>query len=481
MRRFTLCLLLCWTAVTAYAAEVPTWTNSIVVIESNIVDYSFYEPWSSSSRTITKNGIAVDNHRILTTADWMQNSTHVRVQKDGRGRWWNAEIEWVDYHANLAVLAVGDDTFWQDLVSAPFTRSIPRHGSVQIYRQSGGNLESWQAAVSKVFVTTSQRSFVRHMMLELQSDVDSSGWSEVVVRDGEVVGLVASQDRDRLLVIPAPLILDVLDAKSRNPDAGLSYYDFVWQTTRNQSVSTYLGLEGEARGVVVTSVPDNSAFAGILQPHDIILEIDGFQIDGDADYLDPLYGHLSFRNLATRQRFAGEQSVFTLWRDGTVMDVSVELPKASYDSELVPDQIFDRDPEYLIAGGFIFQPLSASYLRSWGKEWWKSAPYRLGYYNHEKPTPQRPHLVILSHLLPDRFNLGYQELTYMAVDKVNGHFITDMRSLQAALEQPAGEYHVIEFFPNSATRKVVLDAATLEAATNRIIANYGIQRAQVIH
>ena len=468
-------------AVFGVHASEDTWQDSIVVIESNIVEYSYYEPWSSSSRTITKNGVVVENQRVLTTADWLQNATHVRMQKGGRGRWWNATIDWVDYHANLAVLSLDDASFWSGLRAVTFSHAIPTRGDVQIFRQSGGNLESWNATVSKVFVTQGQRSFVRHMMLELSSDVDSSGWAEVVADEGKVVGLVASQDADRLLVIPTPLIVALLDAKTRDPEASLSFYEFVWQYTKNPAVTEFLNLEPPARGIVVTRVPETSAFFSIVQPRDIVLEIDGFAIDVDGDYEDPQYGHLSFRNLATRARFAGDVSTFKVWRDGELISVSVTLPVARYEDELVADQIFDRTPEYLIAGGLIFQPLTTDYLRSWGADWWKSAPYRLSYYTYQEPSVERPHLVVLSHLLPDRFNLGYQDLAYLAVDKVNGHSIIDLKSLQSAFAEPIDGFHVIEFFPNSGIQKLVLDAAGLHEATNRILRNYAIPRAFVIH
>jgi hypothetical protein len=480
-RHATLFVLLVGFAVDSVYAQTQSWQDSIVVIESNIVEYSYYEPWSNTARTISKNGVVVVGNRVLTTADWMQNTTHVRMQKRGRGRWWNAKLEWVDYHANLAALSVDDTEFWDGLEPVTFSASVPKHGEVQIYRQTGGNLETWNASVSKVFVAQGQRSFVRHMMLELSSDVDSSGWSEVVAHGDEVVGLAASQDSDRLLAIPAPLITGLLEAKAKNPDAGFSFYDFVWQFTRNKSVTALLGLQGPARGIVVTRVPASSAFAGVLEPRDIILEIDGFPIDLDGDYEDPVYGHLSFRNLATRDRFAGDDSTFLVWRDGHTVSVNVTLPAARYEDALVPAQVFDRTPQYLIVGGLIFQPLTTDYLRSWGSEWWKTAPYRFGYYTYQESTTARPHLVVLSHLLADRFNLGYQDLSYLAVDKVNDIVVTDLNSLKAALTQPQDGFHVIEFFSNTSAQKVVLDATKLPAATQKILANYGISREFVIH
>jgi len=273
----------------------------------------------------------------------------------------------------------------------------------------------------------------------------------------------------------------LLEAKAKNPDAGFSFYDFVWQFTRNKSVTALLGLQGPARGIVVTRVPASSAFAGVLEPRDIILEIDGFPIDLDGDYEDPVYGHLSFRNLATRERFAGDDSTFLVWRHGHTVSVNVTLPAARYEDALVPAQVFDRTPQYLIVGGLIFQPLTTDYLRSWGSEWWKTAPYRFSYYTYQESTTARPHLVVLSHLLADRFNLGYQDLSYLAVDKVNDIVVTDLNSLKAALTQPQDGFHVIEFFSNTSAQKVVLDATKLPAATQKILANYGISREFVIH
>ena len=80
------------------------WGKVIVTIQASRVQYSFYQPWYDTVRRTEKNGVLVEGRQILTTADWLQNSTLVRVQRNGRGRWWNARLLWVDYHTNLAVV-----------------------------------------------------------------------------------------------------------------------------------------------------------------------------------------------------------------------------------------------------------------------------------------------------------------------------------------------------------------------------------------
>ena len=462
-------------------ADATGWTDSIVLIESNAIQYTHYQPWSSTTGTTRKNGLVIDGERILTTAEWLQDATLVRVQKEGRGRWWPAAIDWVDYHANLAVLSVQATDFWQALPAARLIERVPVDGPVEIWRLLDGRLESWPGTIRKVHVDSSQRSFVRHLMLEVTSDVDSSGWSEVVARGDGVVGLSSAGNGERVVVIPATLIREMLDAKRRDPGATLSYYSFRWQSTENPATTAFLGLPGETRGIVVTSVPPTSAFAGVLQARDIILSIDGFGIESDGDYRDPDYGYLSFYNLSTRDKFADDESTFEVWRDRALLEITVRLAPASYLDALVPNQLFDRSPEYEVAGGLVFQPLSTDYLRSWGDDWWKSSPFRLRYYTYQVQTPERRHLVLLSQVLPDVFNLGYQEYAFMIVDKINGRTIVELRDVGDALQAPQEGFHVLEFLSSHGARKLVLDAAELDAATMRVARKYGLPAARVVH
>src|SRR5207253_10986542 len=43
------------------------------------------------------------------------------------------------------------------------------------------------------------------------------------------------------------------------------------------------------------------------------------------------------------------------------------------------------------------------------QDWERRAPFRLAYFRSQDPTPERPAVVILSQVLPDFYNLGYQE------------------------------------------------------------------------
>ena len=103
-----------------------------------------------------------------------------------------------------------------------------------------------------------------------------------------------------------------------------------------------------------------------LKLHDIILEVDGFPIDIQGDYLDPDFGHVIMEYLACRHKWAGDKVIFKIWRDGNIKDIEFNLPKADFSDNLVTDRPNDIEPTYLIVGGLVFVPLSAEFLSSWG-------------------------------------------------------------------------------------------------------------------
>jgi hypothetical protein len=89
--------------------------------------------------------------------------------------------------------------------------------------------------------------------------------------------------------------------------------------------------------------------------------------------------------------------------------------------------------------------------------------------------------VILSQVLPDKFNIGYQDQRWFVVAKVNDRPITTLADVSSALQQPQGEFHVIDFTPNESLQRIVLAAGAAEReATQRILERFGISAASQI-
>ena len=455
------------------------WEHSIVTLEVARKQYDYYQPWSKGTRRLQKAGLVTGEREVLTTADEMFERTLVRLQKGGRGRWWIGEVKWIDYHANLALVTTSEADFWRDLTPATLGSAAPTEGAMQILRWREGNLEDRRAEFTQFSVREGQLSPINQAVLEVSSDIQGAGWGEPVVVNSHVAGLLTSQEGRNAFAMPASFIQAVLEARRKGTYHGLGYFHFYWQPAKNPATLTLLGLTGEPRGAIVSHVPDRpDDFEQVLKPKDILLNIDGFDLDIQGDYTDPEFGHLNLESLATRRKWAGEEMKMRIWRDGKSMEASYRLPKFQYSNGLVPYAVRDQEPEYLIVGGLLFQPLTDSYLQSWGAEWKRNAPFRLYYYNNEEPTKERPALVLLSHVLPDAYNIGYQDQKYLVIHKVNGQRVSRLPELRDALQKPVNGFHVLEFVHGDSLCRIVLAAGDAEReATARVVQQYGIDQA----
>jgi hypothetical protein len=403
----------------------------------------------------------------------------VRLQKGGRGRWFAGEVSWVDYHANLALVTTQDPDFWKDLKPATFGSGVPADGNVQVLRWRDGNLESRRGEFTRFSFREGELSPINLLTMELTAEIQNAGRGEVVAANSHLLGVLTDQEGRNCSAQPATFIRNVLEAQRRGRFAGLGYFHFYWQPGSNPASLEFLGEAGEPRGVIVVSVPDRPDDSPqVLKARDIILSIDGFALDMEGDYRDPEFGHLNLECLATRGKWAGEEVKMNILRAGQEIEVQYKLPKFAFSNSLVPWAAYDREPEYVIVGGLVFQPLTDSLLMSWGQDWKRRSPFRLYHYNSQPPTKEQRSLVVLSEVLPDPYNIGYQQNKWLVLDKVNGVRINTLLDLREALGKAADGLHTVEFVESDSLRRMVVAAGDAQSqATARVLKRYGIAEA----
>jgi hypothetical protein len=68
----------------------------------------------------------------------------------------------------------------------------------------------------------------------------------------------------------------------------------------------------------------------------------------------------------------------------------------------------------------------------------------------------------------------------LVVDRINGHRISTLADVVEALKDPKDGVHRVEFMKGDTLQSLLLDAASMDQATQRVIRRYGLPAAQRI-
>jgi hypothetical protein len=466
-----------WASSDTAKAALEAARSSVVTVRITGQEWNWKTPWSKQSpwnRTVT--GLVVEGPAVLVATPSIGNHLLLEVQKRGDDLRTPARLVLSDPEGPLALLTVDDPEFWKDLRPLPLARSVEPEGEISVYRwQRSGQLESSKATLRQVRAARHGLSRTSLLTLEASSSLDGAGDSEVLVRDGAVYGLATSKQGETLAGIAAPVLRQFLDGAKASSWRGFARAGIAWQDLTNPALRAYLGLAEGETGVRLTRVLPHGSGASVLKVGDVLLEAAGRKLDPTGQFVHQVYGKLLFPILFTDGAQPGDTLRLKILRDGERREVDIVLKSMTADGDKVPPYVLGRGPEYVVEGGLVFQELSVPYLSTWG-DWSRRAPTRLLVAMDREgvePTPEAPRIVLLSSVLPDPSNLGYQDLRDLLVTRVNGVDIGRIEDVRRAFETPAGAFHVVEFVPGQGPTRIVLDVAEVKVAATRIRTLYG--------
>jgi S1-C subfamily serine protease len=450
----------------------------VVALRVTYQAFDEYRPWDKQNpSTRTASAVVVDDSLLLTEAQIVRDATLIQVQKHGSARSVPASVIHIDHDIDLAVLTVEEPGFFDDLEAARIAESAPSEGLTQSVRWRNRQLEVSRSRVARIEVKKNPFGSIHHAFLLVTTDVSGGGWAEPVFSEGSFVGLTVAQEGQNASVIPAEIVAAFLRSVRSGDYQGFASIDVLWQYSQDPALAAYLGLEGEPRGVVLREISWASTGYDVLEPRDVLLSLDGHAIDGSGNYQHRSYGQVSFHHLALDGHRPGDVVPAQVLRAGKVIDLEIELRRYASACRLVPWRRDDSPPPYLVAGGLVLRELDGKYLSAWGTDWRSTAPSTLvqrydlqGRFR----TPERRRILLLSHVLPDPFNLGYHDLANLALADINGRPVDSVADAEEAFHHPVDGLHRIDFYPDDDRSQVVLEAAGFEEATTRILAAYNI-------
>jgi hypothetical protein len=207
---------------------------------------------------------------------------------------------------------------------------------------------------------------------------------------------------------------------------------------------------------------------------DVILEWDGSAIDSQGYYDDPDFGRLSFPYLIAGHRRPGDEVPVTIWRGNQRLSVRVRLDPFLDARALIPLNTEGERADYLVEGGLILRELTADYLLSRGPRWMLGSNPRLVFlYLTRAQFAEKPgqRVVILSGVLPDTINRGFQNYRDDVITHVNGEAISNLKDVFAIQARDSGVWRITT---QSRGVDIVLDRDQLREANQRIAERYRI-------
>lgn len=458
-RLFAILLFAASTVLAAAPGDAPAVTATpprrLSVVRVNVTNqaYDFGKPWGKRT-PITKQalGAVLDHNRVLVTGEMMSNATFVELELPDGSRKAPAELETVDYEANLALLKCTEPGFLEELVPLQLT-SASVGDQVAVWQlENNGNLLATKGTMTTAEVTRYSLAESAFLIYKVSATLQAreSSYTVPVVKDDHLVGMLARYEAQASTVdvIPSPLIEHFLHDAGQPPYKGFPRAGMSYASMRDPQLRHYAGLR-ESGGVYVTEVvPDSPAGAAGLEKGDVILRVDNTPVDQDGDYVDPTYGRIAVSHLLSVNHYVGDTVKFGIWRKGEAKDLSVTLAHRSSRDYVSEPYIIDRPPTFYILGGLVFQELSRQYLREWGVDWTKKAPEDLVFLDRYQSdlikNPGRK-IVFLSRVLPTDATLGYEDLHYQVVTKINGQKIEKLADVPDALTKSTDGIHKIEF------------------------------------
>lgn len=446
-----------------------------VLTVSDAPDYE--QPWQTHGPASgTGSGAIVrtpSGLRVLTNAHVVQNQVFVEVRRYGSAHKFVAEVEGVGHECDLALLSVPDKSFFRgatpiQIAALPY---LSDRVAVCGYPIGGDRLSVTEGIVSRIEVLSYAQSQRPLLGIQIDAAINAGNSGGPVFMGDRLVGVAfqaLEEGQNIAYAIAPPVVKHFLRDLASGRRSGFPDLGVWWQRLENPAHRKALGLGPDDGGVLVRRVGYRGSAWGVLEPGDVILQIGPTKVEVDGTV--PLReGELVDFSYLVSQELVGDPLSITVLRDKKRIDVRVTLTKPQH---LVPEDRYDVRPTYFVYGGLLFVPLTRDYLKSWGQEWWKTAPHDLiALYESGIPTPDRVDIVLLQKVLADPSNQGYHEIENVVITEVNGQPISGIKDLVRAVDTAEGRF--IRFVSNI-RREIVLERAVAERRAKAILDRYGV-------
>jgi hypothetical protein len=457
--------------------------NSVVRITSTTQSPYFYSPWIwRPPQRISGEGVVVGKDLVMTLASVVKNATLIELTMGTEPVPTQMKVVAVNYNANIALLK-GKLPETAKPIKIPKTSKFTRSGALNLYwKTATGMIIEGNAILDRVDTRYNFESLQAiSMMKAVKSTQPNMGYGMPVFdNENKFFGLAIDGGGEyNFYILTCDTInrtLDIAKAKAKPPTAVAGF-------TAKPLTQVYyrqkLGLTEDNGGCLISKVFGQGSGSDQLKKGDVLLSICGHKLDAWGKYKHPEFGQLSYTHLFS-EHYLSDKFPVTIMRDKQEQELNLNLSAIDDSKWLIRTNSEMKPSQYIIRGGFIFVPLTKTYLHEWGGNFANKAPMPLvSIYNdkrYEIKTPEKQEYVLISRVLSHPTNMGMQNITNMTVEEVNGKPLKNLKELAEILNDP--ENDVLKLKLSSRKIPLWLSKKVLKSADQEIMQRYGIYSLQ---
>lgn len=435
-------------------------------------DYSL--PWQKQRQfTSTGSAFMIGDGKLLTNAHCVEHDTQVKVKRRGDDRKYVAKVLVRGVDCDIALLSVESQDFWKGAEPLRLGHLPRLQDSVTVvgYPLGGDTISVTKGVVSRIEVTSYAHGSSDLLGIQIDAAINPGNSGGPAFNDqGECIGVAfqvyRSEETENIgYVIPTTVVSHFLTDYERNGKyTGYPCLGVLLQKLENPALRECLKVPTN-EGVLVRRVEPTSDASKVLKEGDVIVSFDDLRVGCEGTVPFRSSERIAFRYLIS-QKFAGDIVELGIIRAGEPKKVQVVLRPRVH---LVPYHIDGGQPSYIIIAGLVFTPLSEPLIEeecedTIGLKLLTKARYSVARFRGEQ-------IVILSQVLANEVNIGYEDMNNQQVLKFNGTHIRNIHHLAHLIDMCKDKYLVFEFEDNYVA---VLEREASNSASLCILKDYGI-------
>lgn len=446
--------------------------KAVVKVNATAAAPDFFSPWRTGGQQKGNGtGVVIAGNLILTNAHNVADAKLITISKNDDGFPTPATVFAVNHQCDLALLKVEDAKFFDGIKPFEIGETPPVQTQVFAvgYPLGGEGVSITQGIVSRIETVQYSHSYYdNHLAAQLDAAINPGNSGGPVIFDGKIAGIAfqGMGEADGVgYMIHTDVIRHFLKDVSDGKVDGFGMLDLTAQTLENPSTRRYFKMRDNQSGIAVCEIKDTLQSTPEIKVGDVLLEIDGFKIMNNGKVKNERGENVLYGSISDRKQL-GESVSLKVLRGGKEFTATAKL---TYPNLSVAPRMYDKTPKYFIIGGFVFSPLTLSYLDEWQNS--DNPPMDLVALVGEPLKNGKKEVVVLAQVMSDEVNIGYEYMANCILEKVNGKKILSLKDVAEIVDAQKDGYVKFEFQDN---RFVIIDIAELKSAQARIEKNYKI-------